>query len=73
MQLPNATGHRGRRQKAASKSTLERIPGIGPRRRRALLNHFGGLQGVNKAGIEELSSVPGISRVLAEEIFRALH
>jgi excinuclease ABC subunit C len=67
------TGHRGRRQKAASKSTLERIPGIGPRRRRALLNHFGGLQGVNKAGIEELSSVPGISRVLAEEIFRALH
>jgi excinuclease ABC subunit C len=67
------TGHRGRRQKAASKSTLERIPGIGPRRRRALLNHFGGLQGVNKAGIEELSSVPGISRLLAEEIFRALH
>ncbi len=67
------TGHRGRRQKAATKSTLERIPGIGPRRRRALLNHFGGLQGVNKAGIEELSSVPGISQVLAEEIFRALH
>jgi excinuclease ABC subunit C len=67
------TGHRGRRQQAATKSTLERIPGIGPRRRRALLNHFGGLQGVNKAGIEELSSVPGISRVLAEEIFRALH
>jgi excinuclease ABC subunit C len=67
------TGHRGRRQQAATKSTLERIPGIGPRRRRALLNHFGGLQGVNRAGIEELSSVPGISRVLAEEIFRALH
>ncbi|MBT8064172.1 MAG: excinuclease ABC subunit UvrC, partial [Gammaproteobacteria bacterium] len=38
------TGHRGRRQKAATRSTLERIPGIGPRRRRALLNHFGGLQ-----------------------------
>jgi len=67
------TGHRGRRQKVATRSTLERIPGIGPRRRRALLNHFGGLQGVNKAGVEELSSVPGISRVLAEEIFRALH
>ena len=67
------TGHRGRRQKAATKSRLEEIPGIGPRRRRALLNHFGGLQGVNKAGVEELSSVPGISRVLAEEIFRALH
>jgi len=67
------TGHRGRRQKAATRSTLERIPGIGPRRRRALLNHFGGLQGVSKAGVEELSSVPGISRLLAEEIFRALH
>jgi excinuclease ABC subunit C len=67
------TGHRGRRQKVATRSGLERIPGIGPRRRRALLNHFGGLQGVARAGVEELSSVPGISRVLAEEIFRALH
>ena len=67
------TGHRGRRQKAATKSRLEKIPGIGPGRRRVLLNHFGGLQGVNKAGVEELLSVPGISRVLAEEIFRALH
>ena len=67
------TGHRGRRQKAATRSTLEQIPGIGPRRRRALLSHFGGLQGVSKAGVEELSSVPGINRVLAEEIFRALH
>lgn len=67
------TGHRGRRQKAATRSTLEQIPGIGARRRKALLNHFGGLQGVKKAGVEELSSVPGISRVLAEEIFRALH
>jgi excinuclease ABC subunit C len=67
------TGHRGRRQKATTRSSLEQIPGIGPRRRRALLNHFGGLQGVARAGVEELSSVPGISRVLAEEIFRALH
>ena len=67
------TGHRGRRQKAVTRSGLEKIPGIGPRRRRALLNQFGGLQGVQKAGIEELSSVPGISRLLAEEIFRALH
>jgi excinuclease ABC subunit C len=67
------TGHRNRRQKAATKSRLEEIPGIGPGRRRALLNYFGGLQGVNKAGVEELSSVPGISQVLAQEIFRALH
>jgi excinuclease ABC subunit C len=67
------TGHRGRRHKIATRSTLEKIPGIGPKRRRSLLNHFGGLQGVNKAGIEELSSVPGVSRLLAEQIFRALH
>ena len=67
------TGHRGRRQKAATRSGLEKIPGIGPGRRRALLNHFGGLQGVKQAGIEELSSVPGISKTLAETIFRALH
>ena len=67
------TGHRGRRQKAASQSTLEQVPGIGARRRRALLTHFGGLQGVRKAAIEDLASVPGISRVLAEQIYRALH
>jgi excinuclease ABC subunit C len=67
------TGHRGQRQKAATRSRLEEIPGIVAARRRALLNHFGGLQGVKKAGVEELSSVPGISRVLAEALFRALH
>jgi len=67
------TGHRGRRGKAATRSTLEDIPGVGPKRRRQLLNHFGGLQGVSRAGIEELASVPGINRVLATEIFKALH
>jgi excinuclease ABC subunit C len=67
------TGHKGRRQKATLKSSLEEIPGIGPKRRRALLTHFGGLQGVRKAGIEELSSVPGFNEVLAREVYRALH
>ncbi len=67
------TGHRGRRQKAAVHSVLEDIPGVGARRRRALLTHFGGLQGVRKAGIEELSGIPGINRQLAERIFKALH
>jgi excinuclease ABC subunit C len=67
------TGHRGRRQKAATRSTLEEIPGIGAGRRRALLNHFGGIQGVRKAGVDDLASVPGISTTLAREIFRALH
>jgi len=67
------TGHRGQRSKATTHSTLEDIPGVGPRRRRQLLNHFGGLQGVKRAGVEELASVPGINRVLADQIFRALH
>jgi excinuclease ABC subunit C len=66
------TGHRGRRQKATVQSVLEDIPGVGARRRRALLTHFGGLQGVRKAGVEELMGIPGISRQLAERIFKAL-
>ena len=45
----------------------------GARRRRALLTHFGGIQGVRKAGIEELSGIPGINRQLAGRIFKALH
>jgi len=67
------TGHRGQRNKAASRSGLENIPGVGPKRRKGLLSHFGGLQGVKRAGIEELSSVPGINQQLAEQIYRALH
>ncbi len=67
------TGHRGRRQKAAVHSVLEDIPGVGARRRRALLTHFGGIQGVRKAGVVELAGIPGINRQLAERIFKALH
>jgi len=67
------TGHRGRRQKASVHSVLEDIPGVGARRRRALLTHFGGIQGVRKAGIEELSGIPGINRQLANRIYKALH
>jgi excinuclease ABC subunit C len=67
------TGHRGQRNKTVSRSGLENIPGVGPKRRKGLLSHFGGLQGVKRAGIEELSSVPGINQQLAEQIYRALH
>lgn len=67
------TGHRGRRKKAATRSTLEDIPGIGPKRKKQLLSHFGGLHGVSRAGVEELASVPGINRLLAEQIFRLFH
>lgn len=67
------TGHRARRGKARTHSSLEDIPGIGPKKRKALLEHFGGLQGVRNAGIEELSRVAGIQRELAERIYLILH
>lgn len=66
-------GHRRRRLQASQSSPLEKIPGIGPRRRQALLNHFGGLTGVTAAGVEELERAPGVSRKLAETIYRHLH
>ncbi len=67
------TGHRQRRSKARRSSTLEEIPGLGPKRRRELLRQFGGLQGVRNAGIGDLAKVHGISRNLAERIYNNLH
>ncbi len=67
------TGHRLRRDKTRRQSSLELIPGIGAKRRRDLLRYFGGIQGVARASLEELTKVPGISRSLAERIFAALH
>ena len=67
------TGHRGRREKAREASTLEEIAGVGARRRSALLRHFGGLNGVSKAGVEELMQVKGVSRELAQRIYATFH
>lgn len=66
-------GHRHRRGKARRRSPLEDIRGLGPVRRRQLLRHFGGAQGVQRADVEELGQAPGISRRLAEDIYHTLH
>lgn len=67
------SGHRARRQKAQNTSTLEQIPGIGAGRRRLLLKQFGGLQGVKRAGVEDLLAVKGINRELAQRIYDTFH
>ncbi len=67
------TGHRQRRARARNVSPLEGIPGVGPRRRQQLLKHFGGMQEVARAGVEELGKVSGISRDLAQKIYDTFH
>ena len=67
------SGHRKRREKARERSVLEDVPGIGARRRSALLKAFGGMQGLERAGVEELMQVKGIDRGLAERIYASLH
>ncbi|MCI0434750.1 MAG: helix-hairpin-helix domain-containing protein, partial [Gemmatimonadetes bacterium] len=66
-------GHRRKRARSRQTSMLESVAGLGPARRRALLRQFGGLQGVLRAGVEDLARAPGIGSALARAIFEHLH
>lgn len=67
------TAHRQRRGKARSKSILDDVPGVGPKRRRELLRQFGGIQELQRASVEDIAKIPGISLSLAQRIYDVLH
>ena len=67
------TSHRTRRGKKRQRSVLEEIPGLGPKRRRGLLSHFGGIHGIQRAGVEDVAAVPGISPQLAKLVYEKFH
>jgi len=65
-------GHRAKRLKQQTTSVLQDIPGVGAKRRQAILKHFGGIQGVKRAGVKDLAQVPGVSEDLASKIYHYL-
>ncbi len=65
--------HRARRERAIDRSSLDDVAGIGPTRKRALLNHFGSARAVSNAGLDDLASVPGISDAVAKKIYDHFH
>jgi excinuclease ABC subunit C len=67
------TGHRKRRARRHNESVLEAVPGLGPAKRRALLKHFGGMQGLMRAGVNDIETVSGIGTTLARTLYDHLH
>ena len=67
------SGHRNKSRKELTKSPLDNIEGIGNKRKQSLILHFGGLQGIISAGVDEIVKVPGISQDLAKRIYTSLH
>ena len=65
--------HRNLRGKAARGSVLDEIPGVGPKRKKALIKHFGSMRAIREANVEELMEVQGISQKIAEEIYQYMH
>ena len=66
------TAHRAQRSKTAVASALDAVPGIGPARRKALLKHFGSLEAVREASVEELAAVPGMTPAAAQSVREGL-
>ena len=67
------SGHRAQRAKKRRTSPLEGISGLGAKRRQTLLKHFGGIQGITQAGVEDLAKINGISKKLAQDIYDRFH
>ncbi|MDT8281860.1 MAG: excinuclease ABC subunit UvrC [Gammaproteobacteria bacterium] len=67
------SGHRAQRAKKRRTSSLEGIEGLGPKRRQTLLKHFGGIQGITQAGVEDIARITGISKKIAQNIYDEFH
>ena len=67
------TSHRARRGKLVGRSALDRVPGVGGKRKRALLGHFGSVRAIETAGLLDLERVPGISKAVAKAVYDAFH
>jgi excinuclease ABC subunit C len=66
------TYHRKRRSKAAVASSVDLVPGIGPKRKRMLMRRFGSIKGIKEAAVDDIAAVPGMTRSLATKLKESL-